>query len=211
MSEPEVVDSTVSGEASDQPVSNQPVQNAPADGAVDKSAGDRDAATIELSAKGPDSSSPARTGSGWPGFAELLESFPSAFAHRWDLPSMFNQRWPGTTTGFEPMRVEELVSDGVYVIRAEIPGVDPEHGIDVSVENGRLSIKAERERRTEANEANEFRSEFHYGSYRRSMALPSKAAVDEIKATYDDGILEVRIPLAKATSDQTKITVERTS
>jgi HSP20 family protein len=161
-------------------------------------------------AGGTEAKSSAKSG-GWPGFGELIDAVPSMFSHRWDLPALLNQRWPAAIGGFEPMKVEELIDDGTYVVRAEVPGVDPDEGIDVTVDNGRLTIRAEREQHTEASEANEFRSEFHYGSTRRSMTLPAGADVDKVKATYANGILEIRVPIEKADSGRTKVTVERTS
>jgi len=135
-----------------------------------------------------------------------FDLFPSVF------PSSFADRWPdffGHFGGFGPMKVEEQVDDGQYVIRAEVPGVDPDEGIDINVEDGVLTISAVRQKRTEADEANDFRSEFHYGSFRRSMTLPRGAEADDIKATYRDGILEVHVPVATDEPSGKKIPVER--
>lgn len=135
-------------------------------------------------------------------FVDLFDSFPSIFGHRW--PEVFTG-----AAGFEPMKVEEELDDGNYVIRAEVPGVDPDEGIDISVDNDRLTISAVREKRTEADEANDFRSEFHYGSFRRSMTLPKGADADKITATYADGILEVSVPIDGEEPVGKKIPVER--
>lgn len=137
-------------------------------------------------------------------FGDLFDSFPSIFGHRW--PDVF-----AGVPGFEPMKVEEEVDDGSYVIRAEIPGVDPDEGIDISVDSDRLTISAVREKRTEADESNDFRSEFRYGSFRRSMTLPRGAETDNIKATYIDGILEVSVPIDSEEPIGKKIPVERAS
>jgi HSP20 family protein len=90
-----------------------------------------------------------------------------------------------------PMRVEDYVKDGTYVLRAELPGVDPEKDIEVMVSKGVLTISAHREEETEGKH----RSEFHYGAVARSVTLPEGADEDHIRASYDSGILEVAVTL----------------
>src|SRR5215470_16506726 len=67
-----------------------------------------------------------------------------------------------------PMRVEDYVKDGTYVVRAELPGVDPEKDIEVTVSKGVLTISAQRKEETEGKH----RSEFQYGAFARSVTLP---------------------------------------
>lgn len=115
------------------------------------------------------------------------------------LPSWFGRRLPDRIFGeagqlFDHLKIEEFVDDDAFVVRAEIPGVDPDEDIDLSVEGGRLSIRAERSSRTES-EGDGFRSEFRYGSFSRVLGLPDGVEVDDIDASYVDGILEVRIPM----------------
>jgi HSP20 family protein len=90
-----------------------------------------------------------------------------------------------------PLRVEDYVKDGTYVLRAELPGVDPEKDIEVTVSKGILTISAHREEETEGKH----RSEFHYGAFSRSVTLPEGADEDHIRASYDSGILEVVVTL----------------
>jgi HSP20 family protein len=96
------------------------------------------------------------------------------------------------------------------VVRAELPGIDPEKDVEITVDNGVLTITAERrEEKVEGEEGTSgYRSEFRYGSYRRSMTLPTGATEDDVKATYTDGILEVRVPIG--TEKPTPRTVEIT-
>jgi HSP20 family protein len=90
-----------------------------------------------------------------------------------------------------PLRVEEYVKDGHYEVRAEIPGVDPEKDIDVTVSKGVLTIKAEKRHETEGKH----HSEFHYGAFARSLALPAGADDQHIQAFYGNGVLEVTVAL----------------
>ncbi|NVM94218.1 Hsp20/alpha crystallin family protein [Arthrobacter wenxiniae] len=97
------------------------------------------------------------------------------------------------------MRVEEAIEDNMLVVRAELPGVDPDKDVDVSIADGVLNISATREQKTEKHTDGSYRTEFHYGSLQRRIALPDGVSETDIKASYKDGILEVRAPLpAKA-------------
>ena len=88
-------------------------------------------------------------------------------------------------------RVEDYTQDGKYVVRAELPGLDPQKDVEVTADSGRLTIHAER--REETKEASY--SEFRYGSLTRSVTLPEGADTEKITAKYDKGILEVSVPI----------------
>jgi HSP20 family molecular chaperone IbpA len=88
-------------------------------------------------------------------------------------------------------RVEDYTEDGTYTIRAELPGLDPEKDVEVTVESGMLTIHAERREETKADR----HSEFKYGSLTRSVTLPQGTDPDKITASYDKGILKVTIPV----------------
>ncbi len=93
--------------------------------------------------------------------------------------------------GTHPIRVEDFWEKDRYVLRAELPGMDPDKDISVTVDGGVLTVSAER---TEESRDKQ-RSEFRYGSFRRSVRLPDGVDLDKVTATYDKGILEVTIPL----------------
>jgi HSP20 family protein len=101
------------------------------------------------------------------------------------------------------LRVEDLMKDGRYELRAELPGIDPAKDVDVTVHNGQLTIKAERSKETRTNG----RSEFMYGSFARSIALPVGADEDDITATYDKGILTVTVPVPETEHVEKRIEV----
>ena len=103
------------------------------------------------------------------------------------------------------VRVEDFERDGSYVVRAELPGVDPDQDIEVSLEGDYLTIRGERHE--EIREKN--RSEFRYGSFSRSLRMPPGADASTVQATYRDGILEVVVPLGEE-RPQTQIPVVRT-
>jgi HSP20 family protein len=97
----------------------------------------------------------------------------------------------------EWLRVEEFVEDRTLVVRAELPGIDPEKDVDISVADGSLVIRAEKEQKSEKKEKDSYRSEFHYGSFVRAIALPSGVDEAQIAASYRDGVLEVRVPMGE--------------
>ncbi len=127
-----------------------------------------------------------------------------------DLPDSWRRLFD---VGTEPegwLRVEEIHEDGDLVVRAEVPGIDPDEDVDVSVSEGMLHISAKREERTEDKGKDRYRSEFRYGQFSRNIALPCGLDKDAVKAEYKDGILEVRIPWPKEKEQaSTKVPVAR--
>lgn len=124
------------------------------------------------------------------------------------LADMFDwlESGPGTALkdGDRFVRVEDFTRDGHYVVRAELPGVDPDKDIELTVEGDYLTIHGERhEEKKEKNH-----SEFRYGSFSRSIRMPHGTEPSEISATYSDGILEVSIPMG-ADQPPTHIPVKR--
>ena len=107
-------------------------------------------------------------------------------------------------SGAQTFRVEDYLQDGNYVIRAEVPGLDPEKDIEITVEAGTLTIRAERHE--EHQEAH--RSEFRYGSFSRAVTLPRQADTENITARYDQGILEVSVPVKEISAEGRKIPVK---
>jgi HSP20 family molecular chaperone IbpA len=128
-----------------------------------------------------------------PELSELLNGIPSLAG----LRPLFDNR---------PLRLEDETHDGLYQVRAELPGVDPVEDIEVTVLDGRLTIKAQRARTGESNGL----SEFSYGSFARTVSLPLGADEDDINATYDRGILTVSVPLSDAASTAKHVEVIET-
>lgn len=114
----------------------------------------------------------------------------------------------------DTIKVEEYREDDVMVVRAELPGVDPDTDIDVTVEDGMLRIHAERSEETHAPKGKSgarehYRSEFRYGSFTRVLPLPAGVTETDVTATYRDGILEVRAPTNDEQSKVRKVEVAR--
>ncbi|MCI2417981.1 Hsp20/alpha crystallin family protein [Saccharopolyspora sp. K220] len=109
-----------------------------------------------------------------------------------DIFQMFESEWPFGER--HTMRVETFTDKNDFVIRSELPGVDPDKDIHISVEGNQLKINAERkhEERTDRH------SEFFYGSFSRTMLLPASCNTEDIKAEYEAGILTIRVPRREA-------------
>jgi HSP20 family protein len=135
-----------------------------------------------------------RTRSLFPEFSDLFAGFPALTG----LRPVFDTR---------VMRLEDEIKDGRYVVRAEMPGVDPAKDIEVTVRDGQLTIKAERSEKKDFDG----RSEFSYGSFVRTVSLPAGADEDNIEASYDKGILTVSVAITAAKPAERRVQVQSAS
>jgi HSP20 family protein len=85
--------------------------------------------------------------------------------------------------------------DGHYLLTADLPGVDP-GSVDVSVDNGVLTLSAQRSPRSEDG-VQWLTNERPFGSYRRQLSLGDGVDAAGITARYDNGVLSVTIPIAE--------------
>jgi HSP20 family protein len=133
---------------------------------------------------------------------------------RWTLPDLIWSGWPmeGLETwveGTRPMRIEEFMDGDTLVVRAEAPGLNPAKDLEITVADGMLTIAAERHEEVTEGEKGKagYRSEFHYGSLRRTVALPVGASASDITASYEQGVLQVRVPIVAATAAPHKVPI----
>jgi HSP20 family protein len=134
-------------------------------------------------------------------------------ARRWDWFDWPDRWFEGMRPWFmgeDRLRIEQELTDDTMIVRAEMPGIDPDKDVEITVANGVLRIHAERRSEEKKEEAGRTHSEFRYGSFERTMRVPDDVKVDDIKASYRDGILEVRIPFKTATVAEAKrVPIER--
>jgi len=83
--------------------------------------------------------------------------------------------------------------DDKYVIKADLPGVEKKD-IDVKLENGMLSIRGEKHTESESGNGKRHRTERFHGTFARSFTLPDSVDVDNVDASYKDGVLTLSIP-----------------
>ena len=107
------------------------------------------------------------------------------------------------------LRVEEFTEGDEVVVRAEMPGIDPDKDVHITVNDHTLQLRAERREETKTEDKGSYRSEFQYGSFTRTLQLPAGATDQDVKATYKDGILEVRVPVDRKEAEARKIPIQR--
>lgn len=105
---------------------------------------------------------------------------------------------------FMPMDLCKI--DDHYVLTADLPGVDP-GSVDVDVDTGTLTISAHRTARSD-DSAQWLANERFFGRYRRQLSLGDNVDTAAIKATYENGVLTVTIPVAERAKPR-KIEVSR--
>ena len=94
------------------------------------------------------------------------------------------------------------------VVKADLPGIDKDN-INISVSDGILTLKGEVKKEKEVKEGDYFYSERSFGSFARSISLPTKVKENKIDAKYVDGILEITLPKApEAKAKEIKVKVK---
>ncbi len=126
-----------------------------------------------------------------------------------DFDELVRRTWGGwpEVTGYVP--AVDMVRDGSdVVITLELPGVDIDKDVDIEVAPGRLSISGERTSESEKTEGRFVVRELRSGSFRREFALPEHVSADDVEATYDRGLLTVRVRnVARQQPEPTKVAV----
>ena len=119
-------------------------------------------------------------------FERLFGHWPDVFRR----PVLF---WPETMDDI--LRVEEFEENGTLVVRADLPGIDPNKDVEVTVNDGTLRIAAERRQEETSEKKDFYRHELRYGTFTRVLPIPEGTRESDIKATYKDGVLEVKVPV----------------
>jgi HSP20 family protein len=134
----------------------------------------------------------------------MMEDFFGRRARSW---------WPENWFRREEMDVRAPALDVFedkddVVVKAELPGMDKEN-IEVNLTDNMLTIKGEKKKQEEIKEENYYRSERSYGSFVRSVELPKAVHSDKVKASFKNGILEVRAPKTEeAKAKEIKVKVD---
>jgi HSP20 family protein len=116
------------------------------------------------------------------------------------------ERGRGGTGTWSPA-VEVAEREGNYVVHAELPGLKPE---DVKVEVGDqgLVIQGERKFEQEQNQGGVHRTERQYGQFYRNIPLPEGVNPEQVRANFQNGVLEVTVPIPQAQSNRREIPIE---
>lgn len=144
----------------------------------------------------------------------------------WSRPTWDVDRWmheffgpasewykPVISAPIEFSPAAEIVKDGEdAVVRLELPGVDVEKDVNVELDHGRLVIRGERrDERASEDPAKDDRTlrEVRYGSFRRSFQLPAHISGEAVSASYDAGVLTVRVAGAYAGTQAQRIAITK--
>jgi len=114
-----------------------------------------------------------------------------------EMEKMFSGLSPAMNdmgAGFIPA-VDVYEDKDNVIVEAQLAGIDPEK-VDISIENGVLSIKGESEKKREVEDKNYYRKEIRRGSFFRSVPLPTHVEGDKASAVAEDGVLKISIPKA---------------
>ena len=110
-----------------------------------------------------------------------------------DVPDPIRRFLEGDSDSW--LRVEEYQENNTLVVRTEVPGINPENDVDITLIGNQLQISVRRTEKSEHRRKHGYRSEFRYGAFSRSVTVPPGVTQEEIQASYQDGVLEVRVPL----------------
>ena len=130
-----------------------------------------------------------------------------------ELDRMFDDpwtvRWPALQLDNNAVwspKIDVFEKDNRLITKVDLPGVKKED-VSVEVADGQLTLTGERRIETENKNDNFYRAECEYGSFRRIVPLPQGVKVEDIKATFTDGVLEVSMPMP-VTNNGRKIPIQ---
>lgn len=122
-----------------------------------------------------------------------------------DLLDWFQKSTPFGLRAFGlVLRLEDYVENDTYVLRAELPGIDPQKDVKVEVKDGSLTIRGARHE----TKHDKLHREILYGTFSRTVPLARGANVDDIRAAYSNGVLEVRVPHPTDVQRKKRIPIE---
>lgn len=98
----------------------------------------------------------------------------------------------GLTGGFGP-KIDAYQTENEVVVTAEVPGIESKEDIDVRVDEDRITISGEFKRTQDFREENYLHNERYFGTFRRILHLPAKVLPDQATASYENGLLEIRM------------------
>ena len=135
-------------------------------------------------------------------FADLMRPFErmrSLLERDFELP----ENWFTTDhiLGSEVLALDVVDKNGDILVKTAVPGIK-EEDIDISYDNGILTIQAESKEEKEEKEENWYVHELRYGKFSRSVRLPAEVNLNKAEATVENGMLTVKLPKTKASALQ---------
>jgi HSP20 family protein len=138
--------------------------------------------------------------------SELDRVFEQPFGRAFRWPSL--RAFASPDGGSWAPQIDVVERDNRLVTKVDLPGLKKED-VKVEVTDGHLAISGERKSESEEEKGNVYRCERSYGSFYRAVPLPEGAKLEDVKATFADGVLEVSVPLpAKAVAKPRTVRIE---
>jgi len=167
-----------------------------------------------MAEKGKEKGKETRELAPWRPFADLtkwerdMERMMDDFFDR-RMRSWWPERWLKTEEFMASAPALDIYEDkDDIVIKAELPGLEKDD-VEVNMMDHTLTIKGEKKKEAEVKEENYYRSERSYGSFARTLQLPTDVQADKVKASFKNGVLEVRLPKTEeAKTKAIKVKVE---
>jgi HSP20 family protein len=131
------------------------------------------------------------------------------FRRLWPWPPRLwgAERWPAEVELRVPA-VDVYEEGDEVVVKAEIPGLSKED-IQVTLSDSVLTLTGEKKKEEEIKEHDYYRNERSFGSFSRTIQLPSEVKTEQAKATFKDGVLEVHLPKTEAAKQKAvKVKIE---
>ncbi len=124
---------------------------------------------------------------------------------RWhhQLAQYFSRGFSLHPTAFRP-QVDILEKENDYVVHADLPGMKKEE-IQIEIAGDQLILSGNRQAAEAVTEENYYRMERSFGEFKRVLTLPENARTDEIEASYDNGVLKIRIPKKAQAAMQARV------
>jgi HSP20 family protein len=133
---------------------------------------------------------PWRPFSGLTGMEQEVEKL---FEDFWGRPFGWPERWRSRELKVRGPAIEVYEETGDVVVKAEIPGLKKED-LQVNLSDNLLTIHGEKKQEEEKKEKGYYYSERSYGSFSRSIQLPTDVQPEKVSASFKDGVLEIRLP-----------------
>lgn len=127
---------------------------------------------------------------------EMQREMNQLFSRFFGEGEQVGNRWLSPGESYVP-QIESAVRENTLYVKADLPGIDPKD-VEVVVEGNQLTLRGERKAEHEGAEGNYVHREVQYGSFVRSFTIPEGVKAEEIHAKYQNGVLELSIPLPTA-------------
>lgn len=141
---------------------------------------------------------------------DVMRMSPFALMRR--LSQEFDRSFTSTSSGwgdggFWTPAIEVSQQEGNYTISAELPGIDP-NNVKIDIEQNAIVLRGERESNVNDERGGFHHTERSYGSFYRTVPLPQGAEPDQARARFNNGVLEITVPVKEQASQRRQIPIE---